>query len=839
IRLRDGDDYPYYEAHGFPEEFVQKENYLCVRDADGTPVRDSAGKPILECMCGNVIGGRFDPSLPFFTPAGSFWTNGTTALLAGTTDADRQTPTRNRCNREGYESVALIALRVGEQRLGLLQLNDRRPNMFTLETIAQWERLAGYLAVALAQTRAEETLRASEARFRALFENAMDAMLLGCTDGRIVAANPSACAMFGMSEAELIRIGRAGICDPDDSRIGGALEERERTSKFRGEVRFVRKDGSKFPAEIQSIAQQDCKGCSFVVVRDITERKRIEEAQALLAAIVESSDDAILSKHLDGTILSWNAAAERLFGYSAQEIIGQPVTLLLPPESMEEEQQLIARLRRGERYEHVETIRMAKDGRRIEVSITVSPLKDHAGQVIGASTIVRDITKRKQAEEALRRSEERYRSLFESMDEGFALCEMIYDGAGQAIDFRYLNVNPAFEKLTGLPVANVIGKRVTEVIPGIESTWIEQFDHIVRTGHSQRIVNQVATLGREFEVYAYCLTPGRFAAVFMDVTERLRAEEALAAAKVSAEQAKAAAEHASQAKDHFLAVLSHELRNPLNPVLMTAAMLRDDPRFDADIRAQLEVICRNTELEARLIDDLLDVTRIERGKVELDRRPVELGPVIHHAVEVCMSDIKARQLVFSVDIDSDGPCLVDADAARLQQVFWNLIKNAIKFTPAGGQVGITSRRDSDGYVVVQVKDSGVGIEPATLVRIFNAFEQAERSITRQFGGLGLGLAISKALVEMHGGRIAADSAGSGKGATFTVRLPLLPVASAVATTPSASPVAVPKAPTRSLRILLVEDHEDTARIMCRLLEADGHKVRSAADVASALALSAQ
>jgi PAS domain S-box-containing protein len=163
IRLRDGDDYPYYEAHGFPEEFLRLENSLCIRDPDGTIQRDHAGDPVMACMCGNVICGRLDPSKPFFTSGGSFWANDTTRLLATTTDADRQTPTRNRCNGQGYESVALVALRCGEERLGLLQLNDRRKGMFTAESIALWERLAGYLGVALANARAQESLRKAHA----------------------------------------------------------------------------------------------------------------------------------------------------------------------------------------------------------------------------------------------------------------------------------------------------------------------------------------------------------------------------------------------------------------------------------------------------------------------------------------------------------------------------------------------------------------------------------------------------------------------------------------------------------------------------------------------------
>jgi len=318
---------------------------------------------------------------------------------------------------------------------------------------------------------------------------------------------------------------------------------------------LVARDGREIPIDDSGAPVREADGTVHGVVlvfRDFSEKKAAEKALTLLAAIVESSADAIVSKSLDGTILTWNAGAEHLFGYAAAEIIGQPITRLVPPERVAEEEQILGRLRAGERVEHIETVRVAKDGRHIAVSVTISPLKDREGHVVGASKIARDIT------------------------------------------------------------------------------------------------------------------------------ERLQVQEALAAAQRSAETA-------NKAKDQFLAVLSHELRNPLSPVLATAAMLRADPRFDADTREQLDVICRNAELEARLIDDLLDVTRIERGKIQLERRPVTLEPILRGAVDVCRSDLAGRKIALALDIPDDLG-VIHADTGRLQQVFWNLLKNAIKFTPEGKTV---------------------------------------------------------------------------------------------------------------------------------------------------------
>jgi signal transduction histidine kinase/ActR/RegA family two-component response regulator len=320
--------------------------------------------------------------------------------------------------------------------------------------------------------------------------------------------------------------------------------------------------------------------------------------------------------------------------------------------------------------------------------------------------------------------------------------------------------------------------------------------------------------------------------ITLDVTDRKLLEEELKSARDSAERAKESAEQANQAKDHFLAVLSHELRTPLTPVVLGVSMLQNRPDLEPQVRETLEMIRRHVEMEAGLIDDLLDVTRIARGKIELNRMTVQLCTIIQRAVEVCEADIETRRLHFGVDWGSSAPYWVEADVPRLQQVFWNLLKNAIKFTPHGGCVGIRCR-PNESHIIVEVNDSGIGIEPEALSRVFNVFEQAERSITRQFGGLGLGLAISKALVELHGGTISALSEGRGKGASFRIQLPLVaPVAGAE----TLAPVFPPRRVLPPLHILLVEDHGVTAKIMQSVLVAEGHRVERAGDVATAIQL---
>jgi nitrogen-specific signal transduction histidine kinase/CheY-like chemotaxis protein len=298
----------------------------------------------------------------------------------------------------------------------------------------------------------------------------------------------------------------------------------------------------------------------------------------------------------------------------------------------------------------------------------------------------------------------------------------------------------------------------------------------------------------------------------------------------SAQKARAESERANRAKDSFLAMLSHELRTPLTPVLTSVLALEQTEDLPPELRASLQMIRRNVELEARLIDDLLDLTRISKGKVQLSVEEVNAHSLLQNALEICQADIEKKHLTLRTEFAAEKVSL-EADPARLQQIFWNLIKNAVKFTPEGGRLEIRTE-NVDRELQVEVSDSGMGIDSETLPKIFNAFEQGDRS---QLGGLGLGLAISKALVENHHGRLTAASPGPGQGATFTAVFPL--AESRAGAGHSTSP-AMPAA-RKSMRVLLVEDHEDTNRSLTQLLRRRGYYVYPANSVQSALAAAAQ
>ena len=389
-----------------------------------------------------------------------------------------------------------------------------------------------------------------------------------------------------------------------------------------------------------------------------------------------------------------------------------------------------------------------------------------------------------------------------------------------------------------------LGTGMTEFFRGDPAAAAAGDDFPPIAAHLRALRGQPSTFelesaGRMFQAHVEPLQNGDgevigVIGVALDITERKRGEQRLEEAKALAERARAEAEQATQAKDRFLAMLSHELRTPLTPALAATASLAARVELPEGVRDDLHLIRRNIQLEARLIDDLLDLTRVATGKLKLERRPVDAHAALRDAVEICRGDVREQHIELSLDLAA-GRHHVHGDAARLQQVFWNLIKNAVKFTPPAGRIEVrTSNPDpaDPDRLVVEVSDTGIGIEPDVLPRIFNAFEQGGTSTTRRFGGLGLGLAISRALVEAHQGKLTAASEGLGHGATFRVELH----ASAPAPAAEAPDEPAARSPEvrRPLRVLLVEDHADTRNVLARLLRAVGHSVTTADTAESAL-----
>ena len=433
---------------------------------------------------------------------------------------------------------------------------------------------------------------------------------------------------------------------------------------------------------------------------------------------------------------------------------------------------------------------------------------------------------RQPTESALRDTAEQFHILVDSVEE-YAIY--ILDPSGNVVTW-----NKGAQKIKGYTAEEIIGKNFACFYTA-EEVAADKPQHnlreAARRGHIRdqgpRVRKDGSTFEAEVVLTALRGTNGNirgYSKVTRDVTDQIRSREL--------EAEKIAAQKASKAKDDFLAALSHELRTPLTPALAAATYLEDNaaklpPEFAEDV----QLIKRNVQLQARLIDDLLDVTRITRGKLHLNLESCDAHSIIRNAIETASSAIAAKKLKLSTKLHAKEHCIW-ADCIRLQQIFWNLINNAVKFTSPGGQIAISTSNDERGRFRFEIADNGIGIEPQRLASLFVPFEQADASVSRQFGGLGLGLAISKRLVDLHHGKIEADSHGRSFGATFKVTLDTLPegVGQADARSRGVQP------PRKPLRILLVDDHRDTRRTFSRLLTHFGHEVLTANNKQGALEL---
>lgn len=565
----------------------------------------------------------------------------------------------------------------------------------------------------------EKALQKREAELQ-LITDATPVMLTRCSrDLRYVFANRAYARMLGREPHEIIGkpiidvIGEEGFkaITPYIARVlQGEHVEYEDEVTFKGVgSRFLR-------ASYRPDIDGNGKSVGWVAsIVDMTERRRAQlradKALRQLASIVENTDDAIIGRDLNGIVTSWNAAAERLYGFKAEEMIGKPLSVLIPSDRPDEEPDILARLRGGDSIDHYETIRLAKDGRMIQVSLTASPIKDADGNVVGYSKIARDITDRMQAEaerEALLKSEH---------------------------------------------------------------------------------------------------------------------------------DARAQAEEANRVKDEFLAVLSHELRTPLNAILGWASLLRGGKLDEENSVRAIEIVERNAKAQSKLIEGVLDVSRIVSGKLQLDVRPLHMSGVIEAAVDSIRPAADAKNMSVRVVVDKQEP-LILGDANRLQQIVWNLLSNAVKFSQSGSEI-TTRLRVVDSEVEIAVEDSGQGIDGEFLPHVFDRFRQADPSTTRKHGGLGLGLAIVKHLVDLHGGSVKVESDGLGKGATFKVRLKTIEKPDGFAT---AQPLAESgdnvsqKATLAGLKVLIVDDHEDGREVLAEMLSMCDAKVKTAGSAAEALTL---
>ena len=678
---------------------------------------------------------------------------------------------------------------------------------------------------------AEEEVRRSAGELRTTLRSIGDAVLATDAEGRVVFLNPVAehltgwpqAEALGRDVAEVFRIIDERTRDPGEDLVHRVLTE-GRVIALSNHMMLVARDGSERPIADSAAPIQDESGAvlgAVLVFRDIAEEREQKRELQRLAAIVSSSSDAIIGESLQGEVTAWNAGAEALFGYSAAEVIGRSVSLLDPPEAEDTTLSRLDRIRKGQRVRQFDTTRLHKDGHRVAVSVSVSPIHDAEGHIVGASKIIRDITERKEAELALRASEERFRVLSSAVTSLVWVC----DENGRA---TYLNLR--WYEYTGMSAEDSLGEGWSKPIhPEDVGAGLERWQFSLASGEPFECDLRYRRHDGSYRWFVARAKriPSRSGPIWVGTSTDIDDMKTTAAAL---QAAKEAAEEASRAKDRFLAVLSHELRTPLTPALASSQLLERRRDLPEDVRRAVELIRRNVELETLLVDDLLDLTKITRGTIELRRQPEDLHEVLHRCADICRSDLLAKRQKLTLELHA-AEHDAQVDAARIQQVFWNLVKNAVKFTPAGGAITIASENPAPGRIRISVSDTGVGIPAGILPRIFEPFEQGPRSISPRASGLGLGLSISRTLVDLHGGTIRAESGGEGKGATLSVEL---------AAFEDRSPATrsrgdrLRRQPRRPLALLLVEDHADTAGALSEILREEGHQVQATASLSEAV-----
>jgi len=558
-----------------------------------------------------------------------------------------------------------------------------------------------------------------------------------------------------------------------------------------------------------------------------------EEMTAVLAAIVDSLDEAVISITLEGVITSWNPGAEKMFGYTPAEAIGQHITLIIPADRHGEEIDVLAQVGRGEKIEHFETVRQAKDGRKVDVSITVSPVRNPQGKIIGAAKVARDISQRKLTDDA----RDRLAAIVDSSDDAIV---------SKTLQGFITSWNRGAEKMFGYTPAEAIGQHITLIIP--PERHGEEVDVLAHIGRGEKIDHfetvRQAKDGRRVNI-SLTVSPVRDARgriigaskVARDITARKLAEEEQERLTAQALAARRTAEEANRLKDDFLATVSHELRNPLNSIVGWAGLLSSGKLDPKKTSRAIEAITRAAQAQDQIINDLLDVSRIISGRLRLDIRPLRLVEVLETAIETIRPAAEAKEIRLQVLLDPiASPMAGDPD--RLRQVFWNLLSNAVKFSPKNGRIQIHSQR-IDSHVEIIISDTGIGIEPEFLPFVFDRFRQGDSGPNRQSTGLGLGLAIVRSLVELHGGTVGVESKGKGLGASFSVRLPIMISPSAsdkVRAHPAIEDIqATEIGPSlQHLRVLVVDDEEGAREITSAILTQAQAEVRTAASASEAL-----
>ena len=712
-------------------------------------------------------------------------------------------------------------------------------------------------------------------------ESSDDAIVSKDLNSTITSWNKAAERMFGYTAAEAIGKSIRMIIPADRQSEEDMVLNRIRSGRVVShyETIRVRKDGSTIPISLTVSPIYDDSGQvvgASKIARDITDKLQGDIASRRLAALVESSDDAIVTKGLDSVITSWNPGAERMFGYTAAEAIGKSVRMIIPPELQSEEDEVLAKIRIGEKVDHFETVRMHKDGSRVAISLSVSPIRDNTGRIVGASKIARDVTERVTLEAAAREHAANTEKLGEigalvaSTLERDRIIQKVTDTATQMTQAEFgaffYNVHDPetgdvymLYTLSGAPkeaFAKFPHPRATPIFaPTFKGESVVRLADVTADGRYGQVPPYHGMPPGHLPVRSYLAVPVKGVAedvlgglffghsavgVFTEQHERLAVGIAAWAA-VALENARLydEAQSANRTKDEFLAVLSHELRTPLNAIVGYSRLLRGGILAAEKVDRALETLERNASALTQIVEDILDVSRIVSGKIRFDVQPVNLPLVIDNAVATVQPAADAKGVRVQTVVDPRvAPIAGDPD--RLQQVVWNLLSNAVKFTKRDGRVQVRVER-VNSHVEIVVSDTGSGIRADFLPYVFERFRQGDAGTTRKTGGLGLGLAIVRSIVEMHGGTVEASSEGEGKGSTFVVRLPIMIVHAESREGRRQHPVTKTNqrltelGDLRGIRVLAIDDEADALALLRVVLETAGASVRTVTSAAQALA----
>jgi len=702
--------------------------------------------------------------------------------------------------------------------------------------------------------RAEESVRHNEQQIRRILDSLFSFVGVMRPDGTLIEANRTALEAAALLPEDVL--GKPfeeaywwSHSPTVQAQLRGAIAQAAQGETVRYDVEVRVKDARLITIDFTLAPLFDSAGNVEYLIPsgiDITDRKQAElalkesraQVQRQLAEIETIYQSAPIGLNVLDRELRFVRINQRLAemnGFSVEDHIGRTVRELLPNLADAAEQVLRPILETGEPLMNVEIVgeTPAQPGIQRVWLEHFLPLKE-GDRVIGINTVCEEISDRKQAEAALRASEERYRTLFESMEDGFCIVKVLVDETNTPVDYRFLELNPAFARHTGLQQAE--GKTAREILPDLEDFWIETYGKVALTGEPLRFENGSDAMQRWFDVYTFRIgqpEERKVAILFRDVSDRKAIEAHREQLLLQEQAAREAAEYANRIKDEFLAVLSHELRTPLNPILGWAKLLQSPQVNPEKLERGLTTIERNARQQVQLIDDLLDVSRIIRGKLTLNFEPINLSEIITAALETVRLAIEAKHIQLGVFLASNVG-QVRGDAGRLQQVVWNLLSNAIKFNTSGGQVSVHLTQ-SDRYAQIQVSDNGKGIEVDFLPYVFDLFRQQDSSTTRQFGGLGLGLAIVRQIVEAHGGTITVTSGGVGQGAIFTVKIPVITMLH----TDSPDTTRIAALNFDQLRILAVDDEVDSLELVKVLLEEEGAIVQAVTSATEALRLLTQ